>query len=452
MKIRTQLALAGVGSALVLAGCGTPASDDSNASGGAAAPAAETVAISDAWEGDPVTVEIWHDNAALQPAVDAFNEAHADEGIQLEFVETTDLNTTVRNAHAAGEGPDLFITQTADLASFISDGIAADVSAYYGSIAQDYSEVVNDAVTTGGRQWAVPAAQIPTFMIYNSEVFAEHGLEYPTTYEEFLEAGRQLADKGISIFNVAGEDPTTFVYMAWEAGARWYTLEGDTWTINVDDESTKRAAEYFDEAFAANMFSKISYAEYAAMMQSYDQGEIATRQLSTWQTKGMQANLDQGLGVWEPMPNLEWEGKGAANAAFTRVFAVNADSDAEEAAVFAAHALSTEEPTVTALADPATGLSYFPAVADATPYVAATLPADLIGDFAPEWEPVVTNAVETQLSDWTYGPNWAGAFIELQDLWGQAVAGDIATTEIAPALEAWIIKDLEQQGISASEG
>lgn len=446
MKVRrTALLAMGAIGAIALAGCGTPADEP------AAEPTSEQIEVGTEWTGDPVTVEIWHDNAALQPAVDAFNAAHSSEGIEIEFVETTDLNTSVRNAFAAGNGPDLFVTQTADLASFIGDGIAADLIAYYGSIESDYSDVVNQAVTTGDRQWAVPAAAIPTFMLYNSAIFEQRGLEYPETYEEYLEAGKTLKAEGINIFNVAGEDPTGLIYLAWEAGARWYELEGDTWHVNVHSEETQRAAEYYDEAFENDLFSKISYAEYAAMMQSYDEGKIASRQLSTWQTKGMQANLKQTLGAWEPAPNLHWEGAGEANVAFTRVFAVNSASENTDAAVFAAHALSSERVSVEALADPVTGLSYFPAVTDPQPYVAATLPKALIGDHASKWEPVVMNAVDTQLGEWTYGPNWAGAFTELQDLWGKAVAGEIKTVEIAPALQEWIVDDLKQQGISVSE-
>ncbi|WP_341995670.1 extracellular solute-binding protein [Microbacterium sp. LWH7-1.2] len=446
MKVRTTALLAvGAIGAIALAGCGTPADEP------AAEPTSEQIEVGTEWTGDPVTVTIWHDNAALQPAVDAFNAAHSEEGIEIEFVETTDLNTAVRNAYAAGNGPDLFITQTADLASFIADGIATDLTPYYESIEPDYSDVVNEAVTTGERQWAVPAADIPTFMLYNSKVFEDRGLEYPETYEEYLEAGKTLAAEGINIFNVAGEDPTTFIYLAWEAGARWYELDGDTWQVNVDSDGTQRAAEYFDEAFSNDLFSKISYAEYAAMMQSYDEGKIASRQLSTWQTKGMQANLKQTLGTWEPVPNLHWEGRDEANAAFTRVFAVNSKTENTDAAVFAAHALSTEQASVEALASPATGLSYFPAVTDPQSYVAATEPIALIGDHASEWEPVVLNAVDTQLGDWTYGPNWAGAFTELQDLWGKAVAGEMKTVDIAPALQEWIVDDLTQQGISVTE-
>ncbi|MEU4160860.1 hypothetical protein [Actinoplanes sp. NPDC026670] len=408
------------------------------------------VQVGNKWTGGPVTVDLWHDNKAIQPAVDAFNAAHSAEGIQIKFTETTELNTAVRNAFAAGNAPDLFVTQTADLASFISEGIAADVSRYYQSIAADYAKTVNEAVTTGGRQWAVPAASIPTFMLYNSRVFQANGVKYPTTYEEVLEAGKALKPKNVSIMNVAGEDPTPYIYMAWEAGARWYRLDGDAWTVNVDSEQTRRSAEFFDKGLADGIFSKISYAEYAAMMQQYDSGAIAARQLSTWQTKGMQANLKTSLGSWDPEPNLKWNGNPATNAAFTRVFTTTSKSDAADAAVFAAHALSSTADTINALGSPVTGLSYFPAVADPKPYIASSLPDKLLGANGKDWEPVVTQAVSEQADGWTYGPNWAGAFSQLQDLWGKAVAGQMKAVDIAPALQKWIVDDLKQQGIGVA--
>lgn len=412
---------------------------------------AEAVEVPERWGGDPVTLRLWHDNAAMQVAIDLFNEANAEDGIEIEFQENTDLAKNIRNAHAAGNGPDLFVTQTADLAGYISEGIAADLTPYYASIEDDYLPVVNDAVSLGDYYYGIPAADIPTFMLYNEQVFAERGLEIPTTYEEFLEVAKTLREDGTYAFNVAGEDPTTFIYMAWEAGARWWTLDGDSWKVDIDSEETQRAAEYFDEAFSNDLFSKISYAEYAAMMQSYNVDEIASRQLSTWQTKGMQANLTDGLGDWLPSPNLGFEGAEPANAAFTRVYAVNSDSENTDAAAFAAHWLSTDPASVEALADPNTGLAWFPAVADSSPYISISTPNELLGENASEWESVVQNAVDTQADGWTYGPNFAGTFTRLVDLWGQAVAGDIAATEIAPQLEEWVISDMEAQGYSVSE-
>lgn len=433
---------AALATAIVLAGALTGCSSTT----GTPATTASAIAVPDEWSGGDVTLTLWNDNPAMKGAVDLFNTQHADKGIKIEFSPNTDLAKAVRNAHSAGNPPDIFATHTADLAGYIAEDIATDLAAYFPSIESDYAKATLDAVSLGESRFGIPASDLPTFTIFNKEIFDQNGIPLPTTYEDFLEAGKKLKAQGISIFNVAGEDPTTFTYQSWEAGAKWWELKEDGWNVNIDTPETRRAAEYFDEAFANDLFSKISYAEYSAMMQEYNNNKIAARQLSTWQTKGMQANLTTGLGKWVPASNLAWEGQETLNATFTRVYAVDTKSENKDAAVYAAHWLSTNPDAVSALASPQTGLGWFPAVADPAPYIAISAPKDLLGANISQWDPVVKKAVETRATDWTWGPNYAAAFTKLQDLWGKAVAGQIKTTEIAPQLEAWVVDDMKKQG------
>lgn len=421
-----------------LAGCaGTPGTQSTTAA---------AIEVPEKWSGGDVTVTLWNDNQAMKGAVDLFNTQHAAQGIKIDFAPNTDLAKSVRNAHSAGNPPDLFATTTADLAGYIAEDIATDLAPYFPSIEADYGKATLDAVSLGNSKYGIPASDLPTFTLFNEEIFEQNGIALPTTYEDFLEAGKKLKPKGISIFNVAGEDPTSFSYMAWEAGAKWWELKDDGWNVNIDSPETRRSAEYFDEAFANGLFSKISYAEYSAMMQEYNNNKIAARQLSTWQTKGMQANLTTGLGKWLPKPNLAWDGQETTNAAFTRVFAVDSKSQHKDAAVYVAHWLSTNPDSVTALASPQTGLGWFPAVADPAPYIQVSAPKALLGDNISQWDPVVKKAVETRATNWTWGPDYAGAFAKLQDLWGKAVAGQIKTVDIAPQLQAWVVDDMKKQG------
>jgi multiple sugar transport system substrate-binding protein len=407
---------------------------------------APEITVPETWSGGDATVTLWNDNPAMKGAVDLFNTQHADKGIKIEFSPNTDLAKSVRNAHSAGNPPDIFATNTSDLAGYISEDIAADLAPYFPSIESDYAKAALDAVSLRESRFGIPASDLPTFTIFNKEIFDQNGIALPTTYEEFLEAGKKLKAQGVSVFNVAGEDPTTFMYMSWEAGAKWWELEEDGWKVNIDTPETRRAAEYFDEAFSNDLFSKISYAEYSAMMQEYNNNKIAARQLSTWQTKGMQANLNTGLGKWLPAANLAWEGRDPVNAAFTRVYAVDSKSKNKDAAVYAAHWLSTNPETVSALANPQTGLGWFPAVADPTPYIEISAPTALLGESITKWNSVVKEATETRATGWTWGPNYAAAFSKLQDLWGKAVAGQIKTTDIAPQFEAWVVDDMKKQG------
>ena len=64
------------------------------------------------------------------------------------------------------------------------------------------------AVQSGDRTYGLPAASIPNFMLYNAPAFQAAGLQYPKTWEEFVAAGRVLNERGVKIYNLAGEDYT----------------------------------------------------------------------------------------------------------------------------------------------------------------------------------------------------------------------------------------------------
>lgn len=306
-------------------------------------------------------------------------------------------------------------------------------------------------MTVGGQTFGFPAASIPSFLLYNKRVFDDAGLEPPTTWDDLIAAGQTLKDEDVAVFNLAGEDYTTCVYLAWQAGAQWWQVDGDGWKVEVDSEATAEAAEVVQQMIDEDLVEKISYAEYAAMMADYNDGAIATRQLSTWQTKGMQENLTTGNGEWAPAPNPAFEGQDPANVSFTRFWGISQDCENPEAAAYFASWAITDAEALELNADPETGASWFPATAETEAYVEVTKPEALLGDNGDQWAPVVEEAIATQKGDWTYGPNAAAAFEVLADQWGQAVAGRIQVADIAPFMQEWIVDDLEQSGITVTE-
>lgn len=423
------------------------------AGGGSAAESPAPAAAPTAYSGDPVTIEFWGGNPILSKLADLFNEEQADTGITVTFTEqagVVQLEQNLRNAFAAGGGPDVFDTITESLNSLASAGIALDVTEYEAPYKDQFSASAFDAVTTADTTYGVPASSIPAFMLYNAQVFADNGLEYPETWDEFVAAGKVLAQKGIKIYNLAGEDYTTYVYLAWQAGAQWWQLEGDGWTVDVDSAETQKAADVLQQLIDNDSVAKISYAEFAAMMQDYNDAKIASRQLSTWQTKSMQANLTTGLGQWEPFRNPSFSGEDEANVSFTRAYAINSNSENPDAAAYFANWAATDEDATKMIASPVDGASWFPAVADPSSYISISEPTQLIGEYVDRWQPVVQNAVDTQKGDWTYGPNAAASFKELADQWGKAVDGQIKVADIAPHMQDWIEKDLEASGITVN--
>jgi multiple sugar transport system substrate-binding protein len=401
----------------------------------------------------PVTLELWSDKAGTDQAVKAFNDAHDDIQIHVTEVPAPDIPNNLNNANEAGDPSGsacLAQTDNRQGGALMAQGIVTDIGEYLEPHSGEFASGAIDALSIADTVYGVPNQRQPIFTAFYAPAFEERDLEYPTSWEEAIEVGKELRKDGIYIFNLAGEDPSTWMNTAWQAGARWYSVEGDAWKINFTDEASRYAADIMQQLLDEDLVERISYAEYAAMMQQYDKGKIAMRQLSTWQLAGWQANLEQTLGDYEPAPNLGVMGQDAISAADTGGFVVPTLCEHPEEAVEAAVWLSTSEAPVTSMADPAEGSGYFPAVADPEPYLDALVPHELFGEYADETVPVIQES-ENYAEGWVYGPNSRAMYEELADQWGKAMNGEITVDSILDHMQEWTVNDLREMGVNVVE-
>ncbi|THV43045.1 ABC transporter substrate-binding protein [Glycomyces buryatensis] len=425
--------------------------------GAAAVPLLAACGSDDGESGDsgPVKLKLWSDKAGMEEAVAAFNEAHDVDDIQIEYVEVPadDMVNQVNQAVEAGDpdgSPDLFHAGNRKGGELLAQQQILDI----GSMLEPHAELLDPSAITamsiGDIVYAVPNMRNANFVMVWQPAFEEAGLAVPTSWEEVIETGKELKKDGRYIFNFAGEDPSTWMYMAWQAGARWYQVEGDAWKISIDSEESAYTADIIQQLFDNDLVEKISYADYAAMMQEYDQGNIVLRQTSTWQLAGHQANMDATLGQWALAPNLGVMGGEPISAADTEGLMVGALSEHAERAVEAAVWLNTDEKSVTIMASPVDGSGWYPAVADTEPYLEAVVPADLLGENAADAVEVILGA-GTFADDWIYGPNSTSMYEELADQWGKAMAGELKFADIAPHMQEWTVNDLKERGIDVVE-
>ncbi|GAA3753924.1 raffinose/stachyose/melibiose transport system substrate-binding protein [Spinactinospora alkalitolerans] len=69
------------------------------------------------------------------------------------------------------------------------------------------------------RLYGVPFAFQTLGVLYNEEIFAEHGLEPPTTWEEMTEAAEELKDAGTIPFATSGQEPWVLAILRETMGA-----------------------------------------------------------------------------------------------------------------------------------------------------------------------------------------------------------------------------------------
>ena len=132
-----------------------------------------------------------------------YMETNPDVEITVTFVGSDLLNPALVPALSAGEGPDIFRfgTGPGQPAAIIEGGLVKDLTHYYTAYGWDkvIPENVVNYTSSNGKLWAVGDEVENTLMFYNKQIFADLGLDVPTTMEEFTKLVDTLMDAGYEI-------------------------------------------------------------------------------------------------------------------------------------------------------------------------------------------------------------------------------------------------------------
>lgn len=431
-----RAAVAGLALTGLLSACGGSDSDDTKASG-------------------PVTLPFWGWANGQEAVVKAFNAAHKD--IQLKYTKVTDqltMQKQLTNAVKADNAPCLVQNTAEYVTSWVSQDALADITKYVEADKAKFNTGSWAGAQVQGKMYGVPTSSSPNFTIYRADIFEKYGLKAPTTWDEFIAAGKVLKKHGVKITNYAGEDPSTLEVLAMQAGAHWYSIDGNSWKVDFQDAGTLKAAEVIQEIIDNDLNSKLSFADYAAVQRNYDTGGTATRQISTWQMAGMVQNFTKSFGDWALAPWPTFTGEAAKTPAGTNltgsVTLVTKGCEHQEQAAEAALWMSTNTGAVKTMASPETGNGVMPALADSDSYVPEAISEKLLGSHYQPAQQTVKDSLGTVTTDWTFGPNWTAMFTEMQAGWAKVVSKEQKVTDLLAHMQEWTVKDLKSRGISVA--
>jgi multiple sugar transport system substrate-binding protein len=164
----------------------------------------------------PVTIEIWGWNAETGEQIDdAINEAQDD--VEVKYVlqaSNVATQTNFQNAMEAGSGVPCLVQGFAPLTTMVVNGWAQDITEQVEGSADLYNEGALAAAQVDGRYYGLPSGSDGQFYIVNQKTFDKYDVEVPTTWDEFVDAGRELKPHGVDITNLAGEDPSSLMNLA----------------------------------------------------------------------------------------------------------------------------------------------------------------------------------------------------------------------------------------------
>jgi multiple sugar transport system substrate-binding protein len=157
--------------------------------------------------GGDVTLGFYTDKAAWEPSFDAMNEASGEQGSTLDFTgysDATAYDSFIKQSFRTTKVPDLFTWHTgSQLADLVDQGLVAETTDLWTQAEADglVPEGLKDNYTYDGAQYCVPLNVAYWAVYYNKAVFADHGIEVPTTFDEMMTAAQRLADEGVTPFH-----------------------------------------------------------------------------------------------------------------------------------------------------------------------------------------------------------------------------------------------------------
>lgn len=203
---------------LGIAACGqdepgkTSPSADGNGTGSAAAVSGELeILVSSASASD----------AAFEAVNKAFMAKYPDVKITFSTVSNDNYPATKSSRLTAGNVDIAVVKNFVEVPEFAADSTSDDVLLAKADgwldltdqpFMKNYTSSVLDAQAIGGKQYAIPTGlSYSTGVYYNKSLFADNGLEVPTTWTELQNVMSTLKGKGVTPFGIGGKD-------TWPAG------------------------------------------------------------------------------------------------------------------------------------------------------------------------------------------------------------------------------------------
>lgn len=335
LKRMSALLLCGTMLAGTLAGCSSSSSTTTSASTSATA---ETTS-----SGDAVTIKVFSnltDRTSGQGLIeqmlfDSYMEENPNVTIEVEALDDESYKTKFKAYATGGNMPDLVNIWCSP--SFLDEVVAAgtleplnaDDYADYG-----FTEGSLDGVTYDGQIYGLPRNTDVLGFYYNKDMFAQYGVEVPTTWDELLAAAQVFQDAGISPIAMDGQDKWPLAHFI---NCMIGTVKGaDTYTTMVNSVQNKDYSDpvWKDTVTAASEQASLLFqpgfetTDYATSMNLFMNGQSAMFFMGSWEMS-MAPGFEVG---YFTMPDFDGDGQGVIGAYNGGGYAISSSSTVKEEA------------------------------------------------------------------------------------------------------------------------
>lgn len=293
MKFKRFLA-AGVAGAFALTGLAACGSSSSK-------PAATT------GSDEKVAIDFWGWAPGYEEAIALWNKKHPETQVKFEQTPSAQkIYPKMFTAIKAGNAPCLAQVEYGSMPSFVIQGALEDLSEYTKGMDKDFTEDGWKSVVIADTTYGVPVDTAPIAFIYRKDLFDKYGLTVPKTWEEYREMAKKVKEQDPSVsIGYFANDPNWFAALARQKGAKWFEMGKNSWKINIDDEATKKVAEFWQGMIDDDLIqARESYKP--ELYKDMSDGKVLSEAFGIWDTAVVAQSVQAGEGQWSVAPMPTW--------------------------------------------------------------------------------------------------------------------------------------------------
>ncbi|MFJ2115247.1 ABC transporter substrate-binding protein [Streptomyces sp. NPDC087850] len=396
----------------------------------------------------PVSLTYWAWAPGMDKVADLWN---ATEGKKDRITVTVkkqasgdDLVTKIITAAKAKQAPDLVQAEYQALPTLVSNDVLADIAAETKDAKSAFAPGVWQQTTLGtDAVYAIPQDSGPMMFYYRQDLFKKYKLTVPTTWDEFAATARALkkADPAKALTTFSSNDSGLFAGLAQQAGAQWWTTEGEKWKVGIDDAATTKVADFWGSLVKdGSIDNQPMYTP--AWNKALNTGKQLAWVSAVWAPGTLTTAAPDTKGKWAMAPLPQWnKGEQKTGSWGGSSTAVTNDSPHKKAAAKFAAWLNTDSEALTALVKES---GIYPAATAAQTGGAMSTAPEFFSNQPDFYTTAAEIAKGTAPSAW--GPNVNVAYTTFRDSFSQAAKDKSDFGAALTDMQQATVADLKKQG------
>ncbi|RVX41451.1 carbohydrate ABC transporter substrate-binding protein (CUT1 family) [Nonomuraea polychroma] len=415
---------------------------------------ADTPSSDTATAGGPVTLEFWTwslkgTDAKAKAIVDKYHQLHPNVTIKLSEVGgTAETASKLLAADQAGDTPDVVQLEYRGVPALVVAGAVKDITADVAGAKAGVDPNIWALTTFNNQVYGVPQDIGPMMLTYRKDLFDKYGVKVPATWAEYAKAAEQIhkKDPDAYIASFAAGQLEFFAAHAAQAGAKWWSNDGNAWKVGIDSEESLKTADFWQDLVERDLVKvePLLTPEWNAQV---NDGKILSWAAASWAPSVIHSVAPDTAGKWESAPLPQWTpGDPAVPFLGGSAYVVPAKSEhAKEAAAFAAWLGASDEGSKLLL-----GLDLFPGGNAGRQATLTHEPPQLMPQ-QKDFYQVADQVIKNTTIPVTWGPNVNMAQGALEDALNKAALGKTSFRDVYKATQQAVVADLQKSGYTVTK-